>query len=156
NSRSLWVPLMTVAAGPAPAMVTESVTSKSPAAFVLSLPTSVWVYVPALSTIVSGPGLALARLMAWRSVSPLVGKKNGSSKRVTRNVAGTARASSASTTRRFERRSVACDVVGRTDQNRADMTRLLAAMLAEKREWLWLPPPSGAPVGCDGKWELLW
>ena len=134
NSRSLWFPLMTVAPGPAPTMATGPVTSKSPAAFVSSSPASVWVNTPAPSTIVSAPGLALARVMASRSdTRPSIGLTT-SAPVVTVNVAGTSRPSSGSTPRRLGRRLAGPDFVGREDQNRADMTRLLTGMLVGARE----------------------
>src|SRR5262249_52333212 len=156
---------MTVAAGPTPAMVSESVTSKSPRVFVSSPSVKLCAYVPAFSRIVSAPGLVLARLIASRSDSLPSAGSTMSANVVTVKVAGTSRPSSGSTWRRFGRPVATCDFVGRLDQDRGDMIQLFAAMIAVNTgiAWAagysdgtgWRTPPRGRPAGCDGKGSFL-
>src|SRR5205823_5825215 len=115
-----------VPAGPVPVTVSESVTSKSPAAFVLSLPTRVWTNTPAGSRTVSAPGVALARLIASRSDTLPSAGLTTSVKVVTVNVAGTSRASSGSTAKRRGRRAGVRDFGDGLGHSRGNMIRLLA------------------------------
>src|SRR2546425_290334 len=73
NTRSIPFPSMIVLSGPAPVMLTSSVTSRSPVAAASSpCPAIVSTYVPAGTTIVSGPARAFASWIAARRVHELV------------------------------------------------------------------------------------